>query len=49
MRIFHRGLGLLLACVYVYWVTHQGKGLPAVGMAGHVAYAGKAGTGFLVA
>ena len=49
MRTFHRGLGILLAGVYVYWVTHQGRGMPALGLRAPVGYMGKAGTGILVA
>jgi hypothetical protein len=49
MRRFHQILGLVLAALYAYWDTHQGKGSPAVGLAGHLGYGGKAGTGILVA
>jgi hypothetical protein len=49
IRHFHRGLGVVLAALYVYWVTHQGAGLPKVGMTSGVGYQGKSGTGVLVA
>jgi len=49
MRIFHRTLGILLAGVYVYWITHQGRGMPAIGVRVPAVYIGKAGTGILVA
>jgi hypothetical protein len=49
IRRFHRGLGIGLGLLYVFWIAHQGQGLPAVGIPESVGYTGKAGAGILVA
>lgn len=49
IRRFHRGLGIGLGLLYVFWITHQGQGLPSVGIPASVGYSGKAGTGILIA
>jgi hypothetical protein len=49
IRRFHRGLGIGLGLLYVFWITHQGQGLPSVGIPASVGYSGKAAAGILMA
>ena len=49
IRRFHRGLGIGLGLLYVFWITHQGHPLPAFGIPASAGYTGKAGAGILVA
>jgi hypothetical protein len=49
MRRFHRVLGLVLACLYVYVVIHKSALLPNLVLAPPFAGSRKSGTGYLVA